>query len=81
MKSQKFSFENAKGGFMGFYSEHYQGFFTYTDGFVHVHFLMKDKSFVGHLDRVTTAAKTYGLYLPEKKIETLFLLGCTEPVA
>jgi len=67
VKSQKFSFENTKGEFIGFYSEHHQGVFTHTDGFVHIHFLMKDKSFMGHLDKLTTKGKTYKLYLPKRK--------------
>ncbi|WP_148261507.1 acetolactate decarboxylase [Flagellimonas ruestringensis] len=46
VKSQKFSFENIKGEFIGFYSEHHQGIFTHTDGFVYIHFLMKYKSFM-----------------------------------
>ncbi|WP_175443764.1 acetolactate decarboxylase [Flagellimonas zhangzhouensis] len=66
IKSQKFSFEDTKGEFIGFYSEHHQGVFTHMDGFVHVHFLMKDKSFMGHLDEITTKGKTFKLYLPKK---------------
>ncbi|MCK0159340.1 acetolactate decarboxylase [Allomuricauda sp. F6463D] len=64
--SQKFSFENVKGEFIGFYSQHHQGIFTPTDGFVHVHFLMKDKSFMGHLNKINTKNKTFILYLPKK---------------
>jgi len=67
VKSQKFSFENTKGEFIGFYSEHHQGVFTHMDGFVHIHFLKKDKSFMGHLDQIETKGKTYKLYLPKRK--------------
>ncbi|MCB0372575.1 MAG: acetolactate decarboxylase [Muricauda sp.] len=67
VKSQKFSFENAKGEFIGFYSEHHQGIYTHHDSFVHIHFLKKDKSFMGHLDNIKTANKTYKLYLPKLK--------------
>lgn len=67
VKSQKFSFENAKGEFIGFYSEHHQGIYTHHDSFVHIHFLKKDKSFMGHLDNIKTTNKTYKLYLPKQK--------------
>ncbi|MBO0340548.1 acetolactate decarboxylase [Flagellimonas profundi] len=67
IKSQKFSFENAHGEFIGFYSEHHQGVFTHMDGFVHVHFLMKDKTFMGHLDKISTKGKTITLYLPKNQ--------------
>ncbi|GLU44917.1 acetolactate decarboxylase [Allomuricauda sp. NBRC 101325] len=67
VKSQKFSFEHTKGEMIGFYSEQHQGVFTHMDGFVHVHFLMKDKSFMGHLDEITTRAKTFKLYLPKRR--------------
>ncbi|MGN7514144.1 MAG: acetolactate decarboxylase [Allomuricauda sp.] len=67
IKSQKFSFENAQGEFIGFYSEHHQGVFTHMDGFVHVHFLMKDKTFMGHLDKISTKGKTITLYLPKNQ--------------
>ena len=67
VKSQKFSFENTKGEFIGFYSEHHQGVFTHMDGFVHIHFLMKDKTFMGHLDKLSTKGHAYKLYLPKRK--------------
>ncbi|MDF0708354.1 acetolactate decarboxylase [Flagellimonas okinawensis] len=66
VKSQKFSFKDTKGELIGFYSKNHQGIFTHTDSFVHIHFLMKDKTFMGHLDQITTAQKTFKLYLPKR---------------
>ncbi|MEO2050123.1 MAG: acetolactate decarboxylase [Allomuricauda sp.] len=65
VKSQKFSFERSKGELIGFYSEHHQGIYTHHDSFVHVHFLMKDKSFMGHLDDIDTNNGTFKLFLPK----------------
>jgi acetolactate decarboxylase len=66
VKSQKFSFERSKGELIGFYSEHHQGIYTHHDSFVHVHFLAKDKSFMGHLDDIDTNNGTFKLFLPKK---------------
>ena len=66
-KSQKFTFEDAKGEIIGFYSENHQGIFTPTNGYIHPHFLMKDKKFMGHLDEITTKPSSYKLYLPKRK--------------
>ncbi|WP_431160374.1 acetolactate decarboxylase [Flagellimonas beolgyonensis] len=65
VKSQKFSFERSKGEMIGFYSEHHQGIYTHHDSFVHVHFLTKDKSFMGHLDDIDTYNGTFKLFLPK----------------
>jgi acetolactate decarboxylase len=63
---QKFSFENTKGEIVGFYSQHHQGVFTGSKSFVHVHFITKDKKFMGHLDKINTKGNTYKPYLPKK---------------
>lgn len=67
VKSQKFSFENSNGELLGFYSEKHQGIFTGSKSFVHVHFLKDDQTFMGHLDEIATADKTFRLYLPKRK--------------
>ncbi|RIV74364.1 acetolactate decarboxylase [Flagellimonas aequoris] len=67
IKSQKFSFKDTKGELIGFYSENHQGVFTHADSFVHIHFLKRDKSFMGHLDEITTKPSSYKLYLPKRK--------------
>lgn len=66
VKSQKFSFIGTKGELIGFYSEHHQGIYTHHDSFVHIHFLSKDKLFMGHLDAIETKGQTLKLYLPKK---------------
>lgn len=67
IKSQKFSFKDTKGELIGFYSENHQGVFTHAGSFVHIHFLKRDKSFMGHLDEITTKPSSYKLYLPKRK--------------
>lgn len=65
VKSQKFSFRDTKGEIVGIYSEEHQGIFTGSNSFVHVHFLMKNKKFMGHLDEIQTKGKTFKLFLPK----------------
>ncbi|MEC7264637.1 MAG: acetolactate decarboxylase [Bacteroidota bacterium] len=67
VKSQKFTFEETEGELVGFYSENHQGVFTHADSFVHIHYLKKDKTFMGHLDEIKTKSSSYKLYLPKRK--------------
>ncbi|NDV42664.1 acetolactate decarboxylase [Flagellimonas sediminis] len=67
VKSQKFTFGDTQGELVGFYSENHQGVFTHANSFVHIHFLKKDKTFMGHLDEISTKSSSYKLYLPKRK--------------
>ncbi|MDO6808937.1 acetolactate decarboxylase [Zobellia galactanivorans] len=67
VKSQKFTSKNEKGQLVGFYSEQHQGIFTGSKSFVHVHFLKDDQSFMGHLDKINSGARSFTLYLPKRE--------------
>jgi len=47
----------------GFFSREHQGIFTHHDSFVHLHLITKDKSIMGHLDKVSF--KEVVLFVPE----------------
>jgi len=66
VKQQLFSIDNSTGSLLGFYSEKHQGVFTSSKSYIHVHYLSDDQTFMGHLDKINTAAKALTLYLPAK---------------
>ena len=80
VKSQKFLLENNNGELLGFYSEQHQGIFTGSKSFVHIHFLKDDRTFMGHLDEITTGNQSFKIYLPKKQalVKTVMQVNDTD---
>ncbi|MGB0431353.1 MAG: acetolactate decarboxylase [Bacteroidia bacterium] len=51
---------------IGFFSTEHQAVFTHHDSYMHMHLITKDKSQMGHLDKVDFTNGNITLYLPTK---------------
>jgi acetolactate decarboxylase len=48
--------------FVGFYSQAHQGVFTHMGDFTHIHIILPNGNFTGHLDEITARANTLELW-------------------
>ncbi len=73
VKSSKDVFKNQKNiklkntpvEIVGFFSTEHGGIFTHHDSFIHAHVMTKDKTKMGHCDKILFKKKTARLYLPQ----------------
>lgn len=63
-KQADYQLLNIKGELLGFYSEKNQGEYTPKNSFIHVHFLNKKKTVIGHVDKIKTLKTNLIIYLP-----------------
>ncbi|MGY5847588.1 acetolactate decarboxylase [Salegentibacter sp. HM20] len=66
-----FELENTEVDLLGFFSRKHQGIFTHHDSYLHIHLLTKDRSKMGHLDKLIFSAKDFQLFLPSRISKTL----------
>ena len=66
-----FELENTEVDLLGFFSRKHQGIFTHHDSYLHIHLLTKDRSKMGHLDKLIFSAKDFQLFLPSRIRKTL----------
>ena len=59
-----YNIENEDAEIIGFFSTEHKGVFTHHDSFLHMHFITKDESKMGHLDELEIGKMK--LYLPKK---------------
>lgn len=66
-KAKKHFQETAtEGTLLGFYSKHHEGVFTHKGSFTHVHYVSKDESVTGHVEKAVVRTKEITLFLPKK---------------
>ena len=63
-KQADYTLLSIKGELLGFYSEKNQGEYTPKNSFIHVHFLNKKKTVMGHVDKIKMTGDKLTLYLP-----------------
>lgn len=49
---------------LGFFSKTHQGIFTHHDSFIHTHLITRDRTLMGHLDRIVLGDQPIMIYLP-----------------
>jgi acetolactate decarboxylase len=61
-----YEYNNSNGELIGFYSQQHQGVYTHKDSYIHVHFISKDMTQMGHVDKISLSGKSLTLLLPAK---------------
>jgi acetolactate decarboxylase len=61
-----YDLENEEVEIIGFFSTEHQAVFTHHDSYMHMHLITKDRSKMGHLDKVEFKDSEVELYLPVK---------------
>jgi acetolactate decarboxylase len=61
-----YSYKNISGELLGFYSEKHQGIYTHKDSYIHVHFVSKDRTVMGHVDKMAMPEGTLIVQFPAR---------------